>query len=213
MQLVLGLSPLVAGLWTIPFSIAFVVGSMLMPVATRVAPPGYLMAGGLALAAVGFALLARVDASTGIGALVLVFVIYALGLAPAFTLATGQIGGCAPPERAGAASALSETGSEFGGALGIAILGSIGTAVYRDELAASPPRGIAPNVLETARSTLGAALSAASQLGDDLSVTLAESARGAFVEGLQVTAAIAAVVAVATAIVAAIALGGTDRAH
>ena len=53
-----------------------------------------------------------------------------LGLAPVFTLTTDLIIGAAPPERAGAASAISETSSEFGGALGIALLGALATAVY-----------------------------------------------------------------------------------
>src|SRR5205807_8288742 len=56
-------------------------------------------------------------------------------LAPAFTLSTDLVIGSAPPERAGAAAALSETGSELGGALGIAILGTIGTGGYRSSMA------------------------------------------------------------------------------
>ena len=211
-QLVLGLSPLMAGLWTIPFSIAFIVGSMLSPLATRTMRPGYLMAAGLLVAAVGYTLLARVDGSTGIGTLVCIFVLYALGVAPAFTLATDIVVGNAPPERAGAASALSETGSEFGGALGIAILGSIGTAIYRSDLAARAPLGLAPDVLETARSTLGAALSVAAQLGGEQSTALIEAVRSSFVESLQAIAAIAAALTLVTAIVAAVALGRATRA-
>jgi DHA2 family multidrug resistance protein-like MFS transporter len=88
------------------------------------------MAGGLVLAAVGFGLLSRIDASSGLALVVMGCIAYSLGLAPAFTLTTDLIVSSVPPERAGAASAMSETGSELGGALGIAILGSIGTAVY-----------------------------------------------------------------------------------
>ena len=75
-----------------------------------------------------------------------------------FTLATDLVVGSAPPERAGSASAISETASEFGGALGIAILGSIGTAVYRGEMADSLPAGIPPATAEAARETLGGAV-------------------------------------------------------
>jgi DHA2 family multidrug resistance protein-like MFS transporter len=57
----------------------------------------------------------------------------AVGAAQVITLGTDLVVGAAPAERAGAASAISETGLELGGALGIALLGSIGTAVYRSE--------------------------------------------------------------------------------
>ncbi len=86
------------------------------------------------------------------------FVVYSLGLAPVFTLATDLVVGSAPPERAGAASAISETASEFGGALGIAILGSIGTAIYRADMADSLPAGVPLATAEAARETLGGAV-------------------------------------------------------
>jgi MFS transporter, DHA2 family, multidrug resistance protein len=141
------------------------------------------------------------------------FLIYSLGLAPVFTLATDRIVSCAPPERAGAASALSETGSEFGGALGIAILGSIGTVVYRGALADLAPSGIAPDVREMARSTLGAALAAAHALGGGAGDALIDASRHAFIEGLQASAMVAAFCALATAIVAALAPGRVVRAQ
>ena len=95
-------------------------------------------------------------------------VVFSLGLAPVFTLATDIIVGSAPPERAGAASAISETSAEFGGALGIAILGSIGTAVYRGQVADAFPAGIPPGAAEAARETLGGAVAAAAQLPGEL---------------------------------------------
>ena len=85
-----------------------------------------------------------------------------------FTLATDLIVGSAPPERAGAASAISETGAELGGALGIAILGSIGTAVYRGAMADAVPAGVPPEAAEAARDTLGGAVAVAEQLPDQL---------------------------------------------
>ena len=207
MQLVLGLAPLQAGLWTLPFALMFIVGSMLTPLAARKIRPGYLMAGGLVIAAVGFGLLAQVDGSSGIGQIVTAFVVYSLGLAPAFTLATDLIIGSAPAEQAGAASALSETGSEFGGALGIAILGSIGTAIYRSALADSAPQGIGPDVLDAARSTLGGALATAQHLSEAVGAALIEAARDAFVAGLQASADVAAVIVAATALLAVLKLG------
>jgi DHA2 family multidrug resistance protein-like MFS transporter len=86
--LVLGLSPLHAGLWTMPFAAAFIVGSMLTPVIVRRTRPAFVMAGGLMLAAAGFVALTQVDRPSGLTVLVTGFVIYSLGLAPVFTLAT-----------------------------------------------------------------------------------------------------------------------------
>jgi len=207
MQLVLGFRPMEAGLWSLPFAVAFIVGSIGTSLLARRIKPGYVMAGGLIVAAVGFGLLAQIDARSNVVQLVLAFVVYSLGLAPVFTLATDQIVGCAPPEKAGAASALSETGSEFGGALGIAILGSVGTAIYRGALADAPLPGLAPDAFESARGTLGAAVSVAQHVDGAVAAVSLAVARDAFVAGLQVSAWISAVVAGATALIVALALG------
>jgi DHA2 family multidrug resistance protein-like MFS transporter len=202
LQLVLGLSPLEAGLWIVPSSGGFIAGSMLAPVAVRWARPGFVIAGGLALAAVGLALLAFVDGGSSLAVLVTASIVLALGVAPAVTLGTDLIVSTAPPERAGSASGLSETGAELGGALGIAVLGSIGTAVYRNEVADAVPAGVPLEEAETARDTLGGAIEAAERLPEQLGAALLEAARDAFTQGMQVTAVAAAVVALAMAAVA-----------
>jgi DHA2 family multidrug resistance protein-like MFS transporter len=126
LQLVIGLSPLEAGLWSVPSAVGFVVGSMLAPVIVRRIRAGLAVTGGLALAFAGFVVLTQVGGPSGLATLVTGSVIFSLGLAPVVTLGTDLIVGSAPPERAGAAAAISETSSEFGGALGIAVLGSGG---------------------------------------------------------------------------------------
>ncbi len=203
LQLVLGLSPLHAGLWTLPFAAAFIVGSMLTPVIVRRARPARVMVGGLALASVGFAMLTRVEGSAGLAIVVTGFVIYSLGLAPVFTLATDMIVGSAPPKHAGVASAISETGSEFGGALGIAILGSLGTAVYRSGMADAVRDGIPRDAAAAARDTLGGAVAIAEQLPDALGAELLGTARAAFTQALELNALISAAIAIAMAIVVA----------
>ena len=206
LQLVLGLSPIRAGLWTVPSFGAFIVGSMLTPVVVRGARPAFVMAGGLVLAAVGFGLLAQVDEGSGVAIFVTASVVFSLGLAPVFTLATDLIVGTAPPERAGAASAISETGSELGGALGIAILGSVGTALYRGGVDDAVPAGVPPEAADAARDTLGGAVAAADELPDQFAAELLDAAREAFTHGLQVAAFTSAAVAVATAVLAAVLL-------
>ncbi|HET9036482.1 MAG TPA: MFS transporter, partial [Myxococcaceae bacterium] len=137
LQLVVGLSPLQAGLWTAPFALAFIVGSLVTPAIVRRVSPRWVMTAGLSLATLGFGVVALVDSASGLALLVIGLVTYSLGLAPVFTLSNDVVIGCAPPERAGAAAALSETGSELGGALGIALLGSLGTAFYRHRMSES----------------------------------------------------------------------------
>jgi MFS transporter, DHA2 family, multidrug resistance protein len=206
LQLVLGLSPLKAGLWTVPFALAFIVGSLLTPSIARRVRPAYVMAAGLATAVVGFAVLTQIDRTSGLAAVVMGFGIYSLGLAPVFTLATDMIVGSAPPERAGAASAISETGSELGGALGIAVLGSIGAAFYRAEMAGAVSADVPTAAVESARATLAGAIVAAEQLPLHLGVELLAAAYNAFTQSVQLMAGISAVVIAITAIVVAITL-------
>jgi MFS transporter, DHA2 family, multidrug resistance protein len=210
LQLVLGLSPLRAGLWMLPSSVGFIVGSLLTPLLVRRARPAYVMAAGMALAAVGFALLTLLDAAAGLAVLVTGSVAFSLGSAPTTTLATDLMVGTAPPQRAGAASGISETSSEFGGALGIAILGSLGSAVYRVQVADAVPAGVPPQAAEAARDTLGGALAVAGQLPERLGAPLLEAALQAFTSGLQVAFTVTAAIALGIAILVAALLRGVD---
>ena len=205
LQLVLGLSPLQAGLWSLPSAVGFIVGSNVAPRIVRLVRPAYLMGAGLALSAVGLGVLTQVGAD-GLAAVVLASVVISLGLAPVFGLTTELIVGSAPPERAGAASGMSETGAELGGALGISILGSIGVAIYRGDIAKGLSKDIPAAAATAARDTLGGAVGAAAELPNELGTVLLDVARQAFVEGMVVAAAISAFVAVGVAIVALIAL-------
>jgi DHA2 family multidrug resistance protein-like MFS transporter len=203
LQLVLGLSPLRAGLATVPSMAAYIAGSLLVPVIVRRVRPAYAMAGGLTVSAAGFWLLTLV-AETGLPGLVIGSIVYAIGLSPVVILATDLIVGSAPVERAGAASAISETGSELGGALGVAILGSLGTVVYRRVMAETAPQGIPGKALEAARNTMGGALEAARRLSGHQSGELLEAAREAFTRSFEMTALVCAALALAAAIATAL---------
>jgi DHA2 family multidrug resistance protein-like MFS transporter len=205
LQLVLGLSPWQAGLWTLPSSGGFVVGSLIVPAIVRHVRPAFVMSGGLALTAVGFIALAQVQAG-GLAALVTGSVLFSLGLAPVFTVATDMTVGTAPPERAGAAAAVSETSSELGGALGIAVLGSIGTAVYRRVMAGTEIPGLTPEAGVAVRDTLSGAVAAAERLPERVGVELVGAARDAFSSGFEVTAAASAMIAIALAVLAGVVL-------
>jgi len=204
LQLVLGLSPLRGGLWTLPWAVGFVVGSLATPALARRIRPAFLMAGGLILSALGYFVLARV--STGPGALTLfglATLIMALGASPVFTLTNDVIIGSAPPERAGAASGISETCAELGGALGIAIFGSIGVAIYRAMLAPALPLALAPDLARTAMSTLGGAVAVSNRLPAQTATALVDAARDAFLRGLVLCAVISGFGSIAMAAFAA----------
>jgi MFS transporter, DHA2 family, multidrug resistance protein len=135
-------------------------------------------------------------------------VIFSVALAPADTLATDLAVGAAPPQRAGAASAVTETSAESGGALGIAVLGVVGTAVYRDQMAGSIPAGVPDQAAAVAQDTLGGAAAVASELPDPLGAALLEAAREAFTHGLRLAATVSAAASLAFAVLVVVLLRG-----
>jgi DHA2 family multidrug resistance protein-like MFS transporter len=176
---------------------------MLTPMIVRRFPPASVIAGGMTVAAAGFLLLALVDdVASPLAMLVAGSIVFSVGLTPVVTLTTDIVLTAAPPERAGAASALSETSSEFGGALGIAVMGSIVTAIYRGEVADALPAGVPAAAAETARSTIGGAVSVAGELPRALGAELLDAARVAYAQAFGVTAAISAIIALGVAILA-----------
>jgi len=203
LQSVLGLSPLAAGLWGLPSALAFIGGSMLTPLFVRRFRPAYVIAGGMTVAAAGFVLLALVDgAAAPLAMLVAGSVVFSLGLTPVVTLTTDIVLTAAPPERAGAASALSETSSELGGALGIAVMGSIVTAIYRGRMADSLPASVPADAAAAVHGTIGGAVAAADALPGALGAELLDAAREAFAHAFGASAAISAVVAIGVAALA-----------
>ena len=193
LQLVLGLSPFVAGLWTLPWALAFIVGASVTPGLVRRMSPANVMSVGLVLSAIGFAMFAQIGAGTGFVWFATGSSLFSLGMSPVFTLTTDLIVGTAPPERAGAASAISETSAELGGALGIALFGSIGVAIYRLGMADRIPTSLAAGSAESAQATLGGAMAAAGELGADQGAVLVDAGRAAFIEALQLCAAISVI--------------------
>ena len=195
LQLVLGLSPLHAGLSTVPFAFAFIAGSALTPRIAASMRRGSLIVGGLLLSALGFVVLALATMTHGLTIVIAAFVIYSLGLAPVFTLCTDVIIGAAPPERAGAAAAISETGSELGGALGIATLGSIGTAFFKDGLAHAPV-DVTSSLANGAAATLGEVMNVVTQLPIAAGSALKDLATGSFTLALRVDALVCAAIVI-----------------
>jgi MFS transporter, DHA2 family, multidrug resistance protein len=154
MQLVLGLKPLEAGLWSAGPSVVFVLMSLHAYKITNRFGPEKSVVWGLAVFAAGAAVMCLAAFAHSLFAILGASAIMALGFVPVILTTTNLIVSAAPPERAGSASAISETSAEFGGALGIAMLGSLGTFIYRTLMNV-------PDIPPGARTTLNAAVALA----------------------------------------------------
>ncbi|QIQ05516.1 MFS transporter [Streptomyces liangshanensis] len=201
LQLVAGRSPMSAGLWLLPAAFALIVTSMLAPVATTWLRPSYVVGVGLLVSAAGHLTLSLADSTSGVTQVVTGFLLVYAGGGPLIALGTDLVVGSAPPEQAGSASSLSETSTELGMALGVAVLGSLGTAVYRAEL--TVPGGVPARAADASEDTLAGAVEHARGLSGDLGPALLAEARDAFTSGLNAIAIVGAVLALGTAVLVA----------
>ncbi len=199
LQLVEGLTPLHAGLWTAPPALGVIAGSTLAPrLAQRVAPVRIIGAG-LALSTVGYVVLTQVGGQNGLAIVVTGAVIVATGLGPMMALATDLVVGSVPPDRAGAAAAISTTAPQLGGALGVAALGSVITATYRWTMRGVAPADVPDTALTAIADNLSSATAAAERLAEPLATDLLSTAREAFVAGFHLAAVISALLMAGTA--------------
>lgn len=204
LQLILGLSPMMAGLALVPGMLAVIVaGLSVVPISRRV-PPHILVPSALAFSVVGYLLVAFTTEGHGALPLILAFVVLGIGIGAAETISNELILSSAPAAKAGAASAVSETAYELGAVLGTAVLGGIITAFYRSALVV--PEGVPSDVSEAARETLAGAYTAAQEMPDPLGSALWEAAASAFDSGVLVTSLIGAVLVVGAATIAAVTL-------
>lgn len=189
LQLVLGLTPLAAALWSLPSALAFILGSGVVPALAHRWNPRQLMTAGLVVAAAGFAMLLGVRAEGPLLLLVASLVVFSFGFTPVASLTTDLVVSSAPAERAGGAAALSETAFELGGALGIALLGSLGAAIFRARMATAMPPELDAASAQVAGSTLGGAVEMAAQ-NPLVADALLAPAHVAFTSGMLTAAAI-----------------------
>ncbi|MEJ3656830.1 MFS transporter [Actinomycetes bacterium KLBMP 9759] len=206
LQLVAGLSPLQAGFAILPAALVLILVSTMSPVLARRIRPGYVIAGGLAVQVVGYLMVTQVGGPAGLALLIAGFIVLYPAVAPSMALTTDLVVGSVPPEKAGAASGLSTTASDLGISLGVALIGSIGVAVYRTTMETALPAGLSPDVAAAAEDTIDGAIGAAGSLPADLAAPVLESARTAFTEGLNVGAGVAAAIAAVAAVLAAVQL-------
>ncbi|WP_455358010.1 MFS transporter [Streptomyces sp. SYSU K21746] len=199
LQLVQGRSPLEAGLIELPAAIGAVGAGLMAGHLARRASVRSTVTGGLTAVGLALAACTALRAETGVPALALALFLGGVGAGLAFTVTADVILSSVPKEQAGAASAVSETAYELGAALGIAVLGSIVTGVYRGF---AVPEGVPAGAAEAARDSLGGAAETAKELPQDQAAALLSSAQEAFADGFHAAGAVGAAVLFATAIAA-----------
>ncbi|HWH94203.1 MAG TPA: MFS transporter [Baekduia sp.] len=206
-QLVLGLDPLPAALWGLPGVAAMTLGTtVIVPKLSTRFRPGPLMAAGAALMAVGLATLSAVDISTSPPVAALVIATFQVGVAPLITLGNNLVLSAAPPAATGQASGTSQTLNELGGALGIAVLGSVGIALYRGQIDGVPTADLSAGDAHAVHDTLAGAASVAGHLPPNL----LDAAQTAFTHGMSVVALVGAGLMLGVAALLAVALRDPD---
>jgi DHA2 family multidrug resistance protein-like MFS transporter len=210
LQLIMGLSPLDAGVALVPGLVAMIAaGLIVVPIAKRWSPR-VIVPGALSLSIVGYLVVAATAGTGSTGAITAAFVALGIGIGMAETVSNELILSSAPPEKAGAASAVSETAYELGAVLGTAVLGGLLTARYREGLVL--PEGLAAGAADAARETLAGAMYTADSLGGALGEAVRDAAAHAFDAGVTVTALIGAVLVALAAVIAAVTLGRSRTA-
>ena len=190
LQLVAGLSPLIAGVATLPAVACSIAGFLVAPILARRIRPARLIAAGMVVTMAGLVTLAVADS---VPAVIIGYSLFQLGCGPLVTLSTGLVLQAAPPERAGAASGLNESSSELGYAVGIAVMGTAALAVYRAGLGGLP--ALEPGDEPIVREGIVGATEVASSIPNGAAVL--EVARDAFVQGMHIVAGVLVVVAAA----------------
>ncbi len=203
LQLVLNMNPFIAGLWTLPAAASSTVACACTDALSKFIRKPVLVVGGLVIMGISLVLLTQVSSSLPV--LIIATVLLSSGCGVAVTLSTNMVMTAAPPERAGAAAGMSETSTALGASFGIALLGSIGVAVYRYYLAFVKMNGVPQTAIHAAANTFGAAVKIARQLPGEAGKKLIELTQTAFLQSFKVTAGVAAIIVFIIAVVVAVA--------
>jgi Na+/melibiose symporter-like transporter len=200
LQLVHGYSPLGAAVRLMPIAAVMIVVSPQAPRLVARFGAHRVVGSGLGVLAVGTLMLSRVGVTTPYAMLVLPMVVMVAGMSVAMAPLTNAIMSGVPRDRAGVGSAMNDTTRELGGALGVAVLGSILTSQYASSLTSSLG-GLPTAARSAASSSLAGALSVASNMGPQGN-QLADAAKQAFVDGMGIALLVGAIVIGVAAVIA-----------
>jgi EmrB/QacA subfamily drug resistance transporter len=203
LQFVLGYDPLQAGIRTLPVAAALMIAAPTSSALVRRAGTKLVVAGGLAVVAIALGLLTQATATSGYLLVAIVLLVLGLGMGTAMAPATESIMGSLPPEKAGVGSAVNDTTRQLGGALGVAVLGSVMQSAYVARVDTIPQlRQLPPAALDAVRSSVGGAAAVAARLPEQFRAPFERVVNDAFVHGMTRAVVFGAVVALLGAVVA-----------
>jgi AcrR family transcriptional regulator len=206
LQFVLGYDALQSGVRLLPVAFALVIAAPLSSTLVSRVGTKYVVTIGLLLVAVAMGLFSRATTTSGYGLVAAVLVVIGVGMGLAMAPATDSIMGSLPPEKAGVGSAVNDTTREIGGALGVAILGSITASSYRASVSSSAVYKAAAKQSAVAaaaiRDSVGSAAQVAAHIPAPAAAAVTNVANKAFVDALSHTVLVGAAIAVVGAIVA-----------
>ncbi|GGM48029.1 MFS transporter [Longimycelium tulufanense] len=210
-QIVQGSGPLGAGLRELPLSIVAMIAGVLAGAAAARTSVRAVVVGGTAWSGVALAAIVGLRIDTPYPWIALILLVIGAGAGLAMTLTANLVLSAVPKEKAGAASAVSETAYELGAALGIAVLGSVLAGTYRSSLELPP--GTPQDAVGAVSDSLANAARVAHQIGGEMGEAVLSAARNAFVEGMQVTGLVSGVVLLIAATATHFLLGGRENAR
>jgi DHA2 family multidrug resistance protein-like MFS transporter len=206
-ELVRGMSPLRAGLAMVPGMASATLGFMVITpwLAARIRP-AYVIAVGMTGVAIVLAVFTQIGATSGTATLIIGFAFLSICGAPLVALGTGMIISAAPPERAASAGSMAQLSNEFGGTLGVALLGTVGFAIYRHQMAHAVPAGLPASAAAGARDNLADASTAAAHAPQPAATELLARAHDAYATGIHTVAGIGAILLFGVAVLIAVRL-------
>jgi EmrB/QacA subfamily drug resistance transporter len=210
LQFVLGYTPLQAGIRVAPIAIGIILGSGLSTRLRHRLGTRLIVAGGLSIVSAGLLLLSTASDSSGYGTVLGALLVLAFGMGLAMAPATNSIMGAVPRERAGVGSAVNDTTRQIGGALGVAILGSILSTAYAANVRQAVSN-LPPELSGHAQDSIGVTLQIAAQIGGQQGNALAAAARDSFIGAMDMTLYVAAAFALAGGLVALLVLPSSRR--
>jgi len=213
LQFCLGYSAFDTGLLIAPIAVVLLVVASLSSGLVRRFGTKAVVFAGMVIVAVGFALLTTVTMRTTYVGVLPAFFLLGIGTGLAIAPCTDSVMGSVPADLAGVGSATNSTALQIGGALGVAVLGSLLSTRYQVEMTHLLGRFAVPApILHTSQGSLGAALGVSGHVGGALGAELAVSARQSFINGMVFTVSVGAVIAGTAAAVVAVFLPARARA-
>ena len=194
MQLVLGYSTLKTGVVLLPHAIVLMALAPLSPRWVHRWGSKRVVAVGMGIVTFGLLLMTSFAVDSSEWSVILIMVVMAIGFAQILAPATESILGSLPREKAGVGSAMNDTTRQIGGAIGVAVLGSIVASTYRSQMTSKLDGKVRAGVVHSASDSVGAAIGAARDVAAPIGREVIAAAQSSFVSGMHVAVVVGAVI-------------------